>query len=461
MRFDARVDFDAGDSALERHRTHLRLDDHYVRVLTLKEPPAQLHALLFQALYEVPSPLLLVSEWQRESPGAVRREIHARQRHFHNSKVSLTSYLGDQTNPADMLVDDSPSRWCVTSVRPSPSLSCRDAISAPTPHRRALRHRSRRAELVSAPCSKPSRRTTPRSPTSATTSSTPGWPSSRNSPTVRSMHLLFNTNYADLALLFSQDGGNPTNAHLAREALATLDTTHGTPYHLNLHVDDGTHLVLGATGAGKSFLLNFLIAQLQRYQPRTLIFDLGGSYARLTEHFGGTGLRLRLDQSSVTINPFCLEPTPANLQFLFTFVKVLIQAGGQHAMTRPDDQNLFEQIETLCAPDPEQRRLFTLSNILPQLPAQHLQRWVSGGRYAHVFDHVHDTVTLAPFQLVDFEGLDAVPLLLEPLLFYLLHRATATLLDPLLASTLKVFVIDEAWRFPAGSDDLRLSSPKR
>jgi len=40
-----------------------------------------------------------------------------------------------------------------------------------------------------------------------------------------------------------------------------------------------------------------------------------------------------------------------------------------------------------------------------------------------------------------------MPQVLEPLLFYLLHRATAVVADPALAGTLKVFVLDEAWRF--------------
>ena len=39
------------------------------------------------------------------------------------------------------------------------------------------------------------------------------------------------------------------------------------------------------------------------------------------------------------------------------------------------------------------------------------------------------------------------PAVLEPLLFYLLHRATAVVTQAEYASTLKVFVIDEAWRF--------------
>jgi type IV secretion system protein VirB4 len=189
------------------------------------------------------------------------------------------------------------------------------------------------------------------------------------------------------------------------------------------------------------------VAHLQRYSPRTLIFDLGGSYDGLTGYFGGQVLRVTLDRPSFTLSPFCLEPTPANRQFLFTFVKVLLQAGGQYTMSRADDQALYEQIETVYALDPDQRRLFTLANILPRALAQQLQRWVAGGQYAEVFDHVEDTVTLAPFQTIDFEGLDGTPLVLEPLLFYFLHRATAAVLDPALADTLKVFVLDEAWRF--------------
>jgi type IV secretion system protein TrbE len=450
LRHDTFLDYDTGDSALECHRTHLRLDDHYVRVLTLKEPPAQTFPLLFQALYEIPSNLVLASEWRREPQGAIRREIHAKRRHFHNAKVSLTSYVSDTTVPADVLVDDSATavvrdlgaalteltlqgryfgQYTLTVVlydRDPVALersvgACLKAFAAHDAQVTDERYNLLNAWLAVLP--------------------------GNSAYNVRSMHLL-NTNYADLSLLFAQDAGTETNAHLSREALAVLDATQGTPYHLNLHVEDVGHtLVLGATGSGKSFLLNFLVAQLQRYSPRTLIFDLGGSYEGLTTYFGGQALRVALDRPGFTINPFCLDATPANLQFLFTFVRVLIQAGGQYAMTRADDQALYEQLETVYALDADQRRLFTLANILPRGLAQQLQRWVEGGQYAQVFDHIEDTITLAPFQYVDFEGLDGVPLVLEPLLFYLLHRATATILDPSLTGTLKVFVLDEAWRF--------------
>jgi len=36
-------------------------------------------------------------------------------------------------------------------------------------------------------------------------------------------------------------------------------------------------MILGRSGSGKSFLLNFLITNLQKYDPYTFIFDVGGS----------------------------------------------------------------------------------------------------------------------------------------------------------------------------------------
>ena len=41
----------------------------------------------------------------------------------------------------------------------------------------------------------------------------------------------------------------------------------------------------------------------------------------------------------------------------------------------------------------------------------------------------------------------AYPALLEPLLFYVLHRVTTRIQDPAEAATLKLCVMDEAWRF--------------
>ena len=65
-----------------------------------------------------------------------------------------------------------------------------------------------------------------------------------------------------MAPIFGPPTGNPRSGHLQRDALAILETQWKTPYYYDLfHGDVGHTLVLGATGAGKSFTLNFLLVQ--------------------------------------------------------------------------------------------------------------------------------------------------------------------------------------------------------
>lgn len=107
LKYDAFVDFQACDSALECHRDHLRLDDYYVQVLTLKEPPAQTFAHLLKGLLEIPSNLIIATEWKRETNLKMRKLIQSKRRHFHNSKTSIVNYLNNTpAAPKDMLVDD-------------------------------------------------------------------------------------------------------------------------------------------------------------------------------------------------------------------------------------------------------------------------------------------------------------------------------------------------------------------
>jgi type IV secretion system protein VirB4 len=241
--------------------------------------------------------------------------------------------------------------------------------------------------------------------------------------------------------------GERTNLHLGAEYLAVFETESRTPYFLNLHYLDTAHaIVLGATGSGKSFLLNFLLTFLQKYEPFTFIFDLGGSYQHLTRLFGGAYASLDFDTRSFSINPFCLPSTPENRQFLASFCRVLIESSG-YVMTAANERDLEEQIESVYALEPSQRRLLTLANIVNRNLRIHLHKWVEGGAYARWFDNVTDTVTLKCFQAFDFEGLDKYPQVLEPLVFYILHRANTAIYDPGLAGTFKVFILDEAWRF--------------
>src|SRR4029450_8879150 len=93
---------------------------------------------------------------------------------------------------------------------------------------------------------------------------------------------LLETNAPHLSFLFTLDHGEPISPPLRREALAVFETPHRTPYAFNLHVQDVGHtLVLGATGSGKSFVLNFLVTHAQKYAPQTVVLDIGHGYRKL------------------------------------------------------------------------------------------------------------------------------------------------------------------------------------
>ena len=264
---------------------------------------------------------------------------------------------------------------------------------------------------------------------------------------LRSLYLL-NTNYADFSFLFTLHGGEPRNQHLHQEYLAVLETNHHTPYFLNLHYRDVAHsMILGRTGAGKSFLLNFLITNLQKYDPHTFIFDLGGSFESLTQLFGGSYVRVGLESEDFKINPFSLPPTKENLDFLALFLKVLIQGGRASELDPAIERDLYHQIENLYAIDPALRTLGVLANTLGHDLASRLAKWTRGGQFGFLFDNAEDTISFSRFQCFDFQRMSQYPELLEPLLFYILHRANAVIADRLISSVFKAFFIDEAWVF--------------
>src|SRR5204862_8267726 len=116
--------------------------------------------------------------------------------------------------------------------------------------------------------------------------------------------------------------------------------------------------------------------------------------------------------------PFALGPTPEHLHFLHTFVLVLVEGTDGYRLSDAEDRELYEAIENVYVLDTSQRRLFTLANLLPRALAARLSRWVEGGRYADLFDHLEDTLSVQTFQVFDFETMRAYPAVLEALLFY-------------------------------------------
>jgi len=451
LKYDTFLDYYLPESAIECHRGHLRVDDYYVKVLTLKEPAAQSFPLIFKRLLEVGANYTVVTEWEKEDSGKMRRLMQSKRRHYHNTKRSFASQVSlNETPDQDVLLDDSKEsqvrelgdgikemelqgnyfgRFSLTVVIHDLDLAkvdraCDEFYKVFSVHDAQLYEE--KYNLLN-----------------AFLATVPG----NHVFNLRSLYLL-NTNYADFSFLFTLHSGARQNAHLRAEYLAVLETNHHTPYFLNLHHRDLAHtMILGRSGAGKSFLLGFLVTNLQKYAPHTSIFDLGGSFESLTRLFGGSYVRLGLESEDFRINPFSLPPTKENLDFLALFLKVLIGGGRANDLDPATERDLFHQIENLYEVEPGLRTLSVLANTLGHEISSRLARWTRGGQFGFLFDNREDTLSFSRFQAFDFQGMSQYPELLEALLFHILHRVNAVIRDRQISSAFKVFLIDEAWIF--------------
>jgi type IV secretion system protein VirB4 len=446
------LDYQVVNSNIEAERDHLRVGDHFVRILTMKEAIAETRPLVLDRLFKIEGNFYVVTEWTPLSMAKARKEVDKRRRHFNMSKSGFVSQMGSdpaKTNQRDVLIDESKQAdienlgECLRALGDGQTLG--DFSLTVVLYSTDLQTINQEMGEFTGVFTNADGAlfTETYNQLNALFATVPG----NYAQNLRKMYLL-NSNYADLSFLFTIHPGEKTNAHLRSEYLAVLETDNATPYYLNLHNGEVAHtLILGMTGSGKSFLCNFLLTNAQKYRPQTYIFDIGGSFQSLTEIFGGTYLNVGQESRDFTINPFSLPESKENMQFLFSFFRVLIEGNDKrYKLDFKEERKLWEAIERMYVVAPEQRTLSTFSQIIGELK-ERLHRWTKEGQYGFLFDNVEDTLSFSKFQTFNFAGWGDAPEVLEPLLFYVLHRASNEIANPEKLATFKTFLLDEAWLF--------------
>ena len=255
--------------------------------------------------------------------------------------------------------------------------------------------------------------------------------------------LISSRNFASFASLHSFAGGSAADNHWG-SAVTLLETTAAGPYFFNFHHGDlGNFTVIGPSGSGKTVILNFLLAQARRFDPRIIFFDKDRGAELFIRAIGGSYDRLHHDVPS-GLNPLQLDDSPANRQFLERWIAML--AGGVDA---EEAEVVRDAIDASFGEESEFRRLRYFVQLLrgggrPHARDLHarLKPWWGEGSRAWLFDNEQDRTDLSA-RVVGFDMTSILddPACRTPAMDYLFHR-----IEQRLDGTPSIIVVDEGWK---------------
>ena len=441
-------------SELEAERRNLRLDGEPVILYSLLSPPGAAKANLLQELYRLDATMTVTLEWRPRGLDTARRKIRGAQRHYFSKRYSMSAHVQETEGSAAAMVDTAAAAESdrlgdalvelETDGIAYGDLALTVALHGPLSVTENLDGDIRR--IFTSHDAKVIREGYGQLP--AWFSRMPAQPRRRQ---CRSVFVSAGA-VASMAPIFGPPVGTPRSGHLKKAALAVLETQWRTPYYYDLFKGDVGHtLVLGATGAGKSFALNFLLVQALQYDPRILILDLGGSYRWLTQFLGGGYMELSPETEAgggFRLRPFSLPAGERTFGFLAGWIARLLRIGGWK-LGGEDPSEIRARVEDLYAFAPQRRTLGVLVRSLPSKMWPAMGRWHGSGAWGRYFDNAADAddLNFEDWQVIDMAGAAEHEDLCEAALFYLLERLRLALENPDETARVKLMVVDEAWRY--------------
>ncbi|MCL4370293.1 MAG: ATP-binding protein [Chloroflexi bacterium] len=260
---------------------------------------------------------------------------------------------------------------------------------------------------------------------------------------------VLNANFADLAMLHKDDEGDP-------EGPVVFETPEGGffRYHpFSKRTTSWNVYVAGTTGAGKSFLMNHLLANSLSFKPVVYILDVGNSYDPLVQIVPGS-VKVSVDFSNpdLKLNPFAfLQPPQQAERVTLTHLIEHLITGGQSQLTQGDRVDLMDALaKTLGEYEPEDPPTLedyyrALDGLRPEL-AKPLRLWITGGPYAAFFCHKQDTFQNADLVYFELTGFDDHPDV-GSAITYMLFTKIFQRLQRQDEDRKKIIVLDECWKF--------------
>lgn len=249
------------------------------------------------------------------------------------------------------------------------------------------------------------------------------------------------------------------------QSVSILQTLNNQAYHFNFHATR-THeysvgekaiantMVIGKSGTGKTALINFLLAQIQKLDPEPTIFffDKDKGAQIFIQACGGRYFTLEKGRPT-GFNPLQCDNTPENEQFLVELIQTLC---GKDKYSATEQEDLIRAVRAILDTPLHLRSMSNLQKSLPNMGANSLFEclsvWCKGGPSAWVFDNPKDEIDLNGAKIIGFDYTEVIEdgKTREPIIQYLLHR-----MESLIDGRPFIYVMDEFWKVLEGKGGLK------
>jgi conjugal transfer ATP-binding protein TraC len=227
----------------------------------------------------------------------------------------------------------------------------------------------------------------------------------------------------------------------------------GAPIAFDLFDNEAPHAVIsGATGAGKSVLVNDMIAQALRLDPMIFIIDKGGSYERICELFGGQYFTVDLDHP-IAVNPFAGDLTREKQALLTTLIVAMATRNDEREHLDAENVGVIEEalVKLYRRLKDREIQLSDLTEVLVKDYGergkglrQRLFAFTREGQFGMFFDRPNELKAHSSFNVFDLKRLDGYPELQASFLLVTMNFIISSIQSTDQGRP-KYLFIDEAW----------------
>lgn len=239
-------------------------------------------------------------------------------------------------------------------------------------------------------------------------------------------------------------------------AITIIPTALNTPYFFNFHNQtDGNTLIVGPKDTGKTTIMNFLLSQTSKINPRIFYIDTMRSSEVFINAMGGKYYRISpnvREDEKFKMNPFEIDNNQENENFLKNFIIDLvdfqddgfIEMGKKLTRLKSEYDFIPEIVKNIFKLPIESKNIEGISELFntpkTQLIYNKLKYWYKNEQLSFIFNYKENSLLDNKITGISLKTIIKNKELIIPVVRYLLF-----LVNKIADNNPFIFVIDDAW----------------